>query len=178
MSVKDLPNQHRRILEPPSIDWLKTQLSYDPETGELRWLVMNQGRRSKVGSNNPDGYVYVGVTVEGVCHFMKRSRLAFALTVGRWPTIIDHINGDRTDDRWCNLREVNGSENQKNRRLETDNTWGIHGLVRRPSGKWEAAIRHSGAYLYLGRYSDFFEAVCARKSAELKYGFHENHGRS
>ena len=43
--------------------------------------------------------------------------------------------------------------------------------------KWAAAIYVNGKLIYLGGYKKIFDAACARKSAERKYGFHLNHGR-
>ncbi len=89
---------------------------------------------------------------------------------------IDHINGDRYDNSPSNLRLVSQQENNKNKAVYRNNTAGITGLTL-DRGKWKAQVKVSGKLLNLGRYADWFEAVCARMSANNLYGFHENHGR-
>lgn len=89
---------------------------------------------------------------------------------------IDHINGIRTDNRIENLRLVTNHENRKNQKLRVDNKSGYNGIGRR-KGSWEARIRVNGETLYIGRFKDVEDALLARKNAEIKYGFHPNHGR-
>lgn len=179
MSVKDLPQQHSRKKEPPPIEWLKTQLSYDPETGDFSWLCKKQGRGlGKAGHLDKDGYFRTAMRYNNQKHDLQLARVAFALMVGRWPICIDHINGNRTDNRWFNIREVSQAENSKNQKVYKNNTSGVPGVRWiKDKNKWGSRIRHAGKVHSLGHYQCFFEAVCAKKSAELRYGFHENHGR-
>lgn len=69
--------------------------------------------------------------------------------------IVDHINGDKLDNRRCNLRVCTNAENSKNQRLSVNNTSGFKG-VRRNSvcGKWEAIIKNNGEQRYLGMFDD------------------------
>jgi hypothetical protein len=98
---------------------------------------------------------------------------------GEWPNHeIDHINGDSLDNRICNLRDVTSQGNNRNMSLAKTNTSGVCGVrYKKDRSKWVALITLNNRQTHLGYYQDFFEAVCARKSAERKYGFHENHGR-
>lgn len=67
--------------------------------------------------------------------------------------------------------------NSRNMRLFSTNKTGITGVYWYKKGlKWQVRIRVDGYLHHLGYYHDFFEACCARKSAEIKYGFHKNHG--
>lgn len=98
---------------------------------------------------------------------------------GSWPKEqIDHINHVRSDNRWINLREATNQENCKNRSISIRNKSGVVG-VRWTKGKtkWAAYIHVNSKDKYLGFFFDKFEAICARKSAENKHGFHANHGR-
>lgn len=89
---------------------------------------------------------------------------------------IDHINGVRGDNTLTNLRLVTKRENQQNAKINTRNTSGALG-VGLNRGKWCARICTPEGRKTLGRYDDWFEAVCARMSANNRYGYHENHGR-
>jgi len=171
--------QHRRKKEPPPIEWLREQLAYDPETGKFKWKVTKPQRSDPIGCRRKTtGYLTIGVKYEGEAHRLFASRLAFALMEGRWPNIMDHINGDKSDDRWCNLREVTNAENMRNRPKNKNNKSGVTGVRwYKGSMKWRAEIRVEGKSLYLGSYDTKEEAIAARKEAEKLFGFHENHGR-
>jgi hypothetical protein len=98
---------------------------------------------------------------------------------GEWPEknlVIDHINGDEKDNRIQNLRLVTHSENNKNSSRPKSNTSGVIG-VHKKRGKWIAQIQENYKKITVGSFDSFEDAVKARKEAELKYGFHENHGR-
>lgn len=105
-------------------------------------------------------------------------RVLWLLHTKRWPKNIDHINGDRADNRLVNLRSVSHAENMKNRwqsKRNTSGVTGVHWLAK--NRKWAATIGTEGQLVYLGCFTDIADAVTARKAAEAKYGFHENHGR-
>lgn len=162
----------------PSIEWLRENLRYDPETGELWWIKPKQKRtlcKPAGYLNNQDGYYRVRVSYNIL---LKRSRVAFALMEGRWPNCIDHINGNSYDDRWGNLREVTQKENLRNQKIRSDNTSGVVGVCWDTSSKkWRAYIKVNGKLKHLGFYDTIEEAIAVRKAAEAQYGFHENHGR-
>jgi len=106
-------------------------------------------------------------------------RVAWLLVHGYWPYEIDHVNGIKMDNRLCNLRAVSSSENSRNKPRQSNNLSGITGVRFCTKRKrWVSQIKFQGRVEFLGRYRDLFNAVCARKSAEVKYGFHENHGRT
>ena len=106
-------------------------------------------------------------------------RLAFLYMTGLMPkNHVDHINGVRGDNRWVNIRDVTPQENQKNVGLQKNNTSGIVGVRwNKNSKKWVATIKHNYKDIYLGQFDNVSDATSARKLAEVKYGFHENHGR-
>ena len=83
---------------------------YDPETGLLHWL---EAARKPVGPTASRYYVSVGF--EGRSY--KAHRLAWLLTFGEWPKDeIDHIDGDRSNNRLGNLRDVPHKVNQMNQK--------------------------------------------------------------
>lgn len=122
------------------------------------------------------GYVIVGHGKK----LYQAHRLVWEMFNGPIPNglYIDHINGIRNDNRVENLRVVNKTTNAKNRRLPCNNKTGIQGVKQMPSDKFEATISNGGKRIYLGKFTDFFEACCARKSAESRNGYHRNHGKT
>lgn len=148
-------------------------LRYEPETGKLFWK--ERPSRSKVivgeraGCTAPDGYRVV--KVDGVIY--KEHRIAWLLMTGVLPTCdIDHVDRCRSNNRWNNLRLApnNAKDNLQNTKRPTNNTSGVKGVSwNKALCKWAASIKAGGKPVFLGYYFDFFEAVCARKSAELVY---------
>ena len=91
--------------------------------------------------------------------------------------LLDHINHNKLDNRLINLRVVSHSVNHKNTPLNRNNTSGITGVYfMTKRNKWMAGIKSNYKAINLGLFKDKFEAICARKSAEVKHKFHSNHG--
>lgn len=180
MSKKDLP----------SVELLRKLLRYDPETGELLWRSRDvslfkaehdcnawNARFAEKPAGGIDGNGYTLVRLLG-----RRSglhRIAWAIHHGAWPADqIDHINGDTADNRIVNLREVTNQENGKNQKMPCNNTSGVMGVHwYKPGAKWQARIMVDGKYISLGYFDSIEDAAAARAKAEIKYGFHTNHGR-
>ena len=150
---------------------------YDPATGRLYWK-KDIGRKIKAGSEA--GYTqtdrlaqYRRVQLHRRQYFVHR--LVWPLVFGRWPKDqIDHINHNGLDNRLSNLRDVTNQQNQYNTKLFKNNTSGVMGVRwYKRTQKWRAQINRT---VHLGYFSDFRDAVAARKVAERKYGYHKNHG--
>lgn len=107
----------------------------------------------------------------------KAHRLIWFYATGEWPDKIDHINGNREDNRLINLRDVSNQENSKNQKLRKTNTTGVMGVYLRKNGTFQASIYVNNRIKCLGTYKTLEKAAFVRKQAEIKYGFHENHGR-
>ena len=108
----------------------------------------------------------------------RAHRVIWLIQTGAWPADeIDHRNGKRSDNRWCNLRNATKGENQRNQRRRTDNSSGATGVRwHKRDGKWEARLQVDGAYRHLGRFDTKEEAVRAREKANSELGFTERHG--
>ena len=171
-------------------------LSYDKETGELRYseapieLFATQAAWKR-HSTFLAGKTAGSVLDNGVCRYLKiqyqrkhlqAHHVAWFIATGEhvqdgW--FIDHINGDGLDNRMCNLRLVSMQENMRNKRLYRNKTIGIFGVLpmRGNRVRYDVYIGGEEGQERVGIYEDFFEACCARKSAEIRHGYHANHGR-
>lgn len=108
----------------------------------------------------------------------RAHRMAWFMVHGYWPLEIDHINGNSLDNKISNLRDVSRQENNKNTMIRKDCISGVMGVKwRKQRSKWIAMIYVNGVAVQLKSTDDFFEAVCARKSAEKTYGFGQSHGK-
>jgi len=132
---------------------------YEPETGEI-YSRRSEWRGPLKGWQQNRGYVLLDVCGG---HYL-RSRLAFLLMHGRWPIAVDHVNRDRIDDRWSNLREVTPRENMRNR---SDS--GVSYLYRgkyRAQAKLPVGVFHTPVQCHVGRY-DFSEEA-ERANAQVQ----------
>lgn len=89
---------------------------------------------------------------------------------GSWPEAeIDHINRNRADNRFANLRPATSTEQKWNASLSKRNRSGVKGVCwATQAGKWQAAIRASGSRRLLGMFDRFEDAKAAREQAEIK----------
>lgn len=160
---------------------LKKLLHYDPETGVFMRLV-RRNQYAKIGDIAGwsqllnCGKKYRMIYIGNKTHY--EHRLAWLYVYGELPDYeIDHINGDGCDNKIKNLRHVSRLENRKNVKKQSNNTSGIVGVgIHKQSGLWRARISVNKLEKNLGFFNNIFDAVCARKNAEIKYGFHKNHG--
>ena len=156
---------------------LKEILRYNPDTGDFIWLC-------DMGTNKVKGLVagwetasgYIGIMIDSKQH--QAHRLAWLYVHGCFPEFdIDHINGNRSDNRIANIRAVNRLENMRNQKLRTTNKSG-HSGVRFCRGSWHANISVNYKRIHLGCFATKDEAILVRKNAETEHGFHPNHGRT
>lgn len=131
----------------------------------------------KIAGRPADGE-YISVAVDGV-HY-KAHRIVFAMANGRWPTlVIDHINGDRSDNRPENLRETTQKINSRNQKRRVRSSPLGHGIYVDPrTSLYVVAITDAGIKRHIGQYKDLREARIARAAAERALGYHSNHGRT
>jgi len=150
---------------------LKKSITYNPLTGEF---IRKTGKQISIKPDKTTGYLRIMVNRK---HYLAH-RLAWLYVYGYMPTIIDHIDGNKTNNKLSNLREVSSLENQRNLTLAKNNTSGVTGVsFSKSRNKWEAKIQVNGKTIHLGRFIELEDAIIARKQGELKYGFHKNHGK-
>lgn len=131
---------------------LKELLSYDAETGVFKWLVSRGGKPIGSRADNVSKLGYVRISVDYERH--NAHRLAFLYVHGKFPDgEVDHINGDRGDNRLINLRVVNRQQQCMNTAKRADNSSGFKGVAfHRGSGRWRARIKKNGKEISLGLY--------------------------
>lgn len=176
-------------------DLLRQLLRYEPETGKLFW------RERSVDSFKPTRvycakHLHARWTTKcagkecftrttrgykvGVVFRMTfyAHRVIFAIVHGYWPEHdVDHIDGDRSNNRIENLRAVTRTGNRRNSALMSTNKSGVNGVWwNKNLSKWVVQIG-AGKKVHLGCFSNFDDAVKRRKEAEVSLGFHPNHGR-
>ncbi len=112
---------------------LKEVMIYSPDTGIFtrRVKIGRYVAGSKAGSKDKAGYIQV--CVDGVIYFAHR--LAFLYMMNRWPeALIDHINTNRSDNSWLNLREATPTQNHRNKKVYKTSLTGIKGILKTKSG--------------------------------------------
>lgn len=153
-----------------TIEQIKAVLKYEPETGAFEWL-QNIGKKTKKGqkAGGKHGLGYVQIKYKK--NNYKAHRLAFAIQTGKWPIKdIDHINGQRDDNRWINLREASKRENLLNAKKPSTNKSGhknVHFVKK--ANRWRVAIRALNGQLIQRNYRSIEDAI--NKANELR-GIH------
>ena len=149
-------------------------LSYDPYSGIIIWKWREDKIRKvnmrlagkRAGSAHRDGYRSVGILGS---KYMAH-RIAWLIKTGSWPqNQIDHLNGQRDDNRWINIREATKVENRRNQTVPRSKSGvvGVHWDSRKD--KWRAQIKPEGKNIHLGLFDDLDDAIKTRKGAEKKY---------
>lgn len=165
------------ITTPPAPEWL-ARLRYDPITGQFRWACAAPG-------------IAVGKAAGSISHFgyhiiklgrqqYRAHRLAWLIVHGEWPQgEIDHINGDRTDNRMANLRAVDRAANSQNRWMaHRDNkSCGLLGATwNKQHKRWQAKIVARKVRHHLGYFETPEQAheayLTAKKRLHIDGGHH------
>jgi hypothetical protein len=177
-------------LELPTQEVLQQVLDYNPETGKLFWkprdlsLFKDNGRylassqmntfninfagKEALTAKHQDGYYYGNLFRRSVL----AHRVIWKFVTGEDAEYIDHIDGNRINNIFSNLRSVSMTANMQNKCIYKTNTSGHVGVYLKNS-KWIAQLgkKHVGSYLTKE------EAISARIKAQGDL-YHENHGRN
>lgn len=186
------------MLRTLDITLLRKLIEYNSETGKAIWLPRTPDMFTPKGQLKPESLCrsfnsrvsgspaldcldkksgYLCGNVFG--RRFQAHRAFWAIQYGEWPAgDIDHINGNRTDNRICNLRDVTHMENLRNSSIGVRNKSGVLGVYwGKDRNMWRAEISVDGERIKLGSFETLEDAVDARKEAEKFYGFHKNHGK-
>lgn len=146
-------------------------LAYDPETGVFSWRASRRGVRSGICGRVSKAHGYHEICVDA--RLYRAQRLAFLLMVGEFPAAdldVDHINGNKADNRWANLRLATRAQNATNAKQRAHSASPVHGVTWDAArGKWRAQIRVDGRKINLGRYDDIEAARRAYVAASTRH---------
>jgi hypothetical protein len=155
-------------------DTITAALLYDSETGRLFWRANGRAGR-EAGHIDADGYRVIRLS--GRLH--RAHRLIWVLAHNEAPPpIIDHVNGNRTDNRPENLRAATHQQNMVNRGPARKNVLRMKG-VRQRGARWLSQITHNRRAVFLGSYPTAEEAGAAYAAASRRlHGEFANLGNS
>lgn len=176
----------------PSQEVLRQLLRYEPETGKLFWQPRHPSQLKQTGQNSAEHRAAMfnrnfAHTEAFTCRNNKgyragminqtayvAHRVIWKMQTGSDPTAqIDHINGNREDNRWCNLREAEAWQNQGNRKKNACARYSQYRgvCVAKGTGLWTAAINLNGKQNHLGSFQSEEDAARAYDAAaHAKYG--------
>lgn len=134
---------------------------YEPETGTLYWLKQKPKvpKTLIAGSSHPDGSIKVGLS--GKRYRLHRIAWTY-MTKETPPVVIDHIDGDPSNNKWSNLRAATHVKNQGNLNVSPK------GFTKR-GNKFEVSIRMNKQKIYLGLYKTIEEASMVYQEAHKKW---------
>lgn len=144
-----------------------SRFAYDKDTGVFTWIVNRGAARAgkRAGSAHSEGYLTLCVGYKN----MYAHRIAWLLVYGSMPQPgfeIDHIDGNRANNRICNLRIVSRSQNNQNRANMVGVKW------NKINRNWRATIAVNGKRHEIGSFCSFVDAARARADAERLYFTH------
>jgi len=158
----------------PPLELVHKLLDYDPEKGSFYWKD-NRGRKGCMGKQAGSPHKgYVSIHINGKDYMAHR--LAWLICNGQDPGSkqIDHINGDKSDNRFANLRLATNSQNACNRSVSARNTSGFKGVsYSRKKQAWKADVRINGATQHLGYFAtpELAHMAYCKAAAELHGDF-------
>lgn len=139
---------------------------YDPDNGYFFWKI---SPKSGIQAGSRAGYFdgkYWRIGFKGSAY--KASRLAWLYTTGAWPADqIDHISGEKTDDRFSNLREATNAQNCLNRKVKASNKLGVKGVHKKRYG-FVAQVVIDGKYVLNKQFRTLEAAKAAYDAAAAK----------
>lgn len=148
-----------------SVEEIQENWTYDKETGLFYWKISGKGILKGKPTGHSDGRYIV---LQRRDAWVYAHRAAFVLVNGAWPTKdVDHINGDRLDNRFANLREASAAQNLRNRSVKSDSLTKVKGVTQdKRDGRFYAYIDFDGRRLSLGGFDNIADAADARIVAE------------
>lgn len=150
-------------------DFLKSILFYQPESGLFFWKVGSPQRKEGGIAGKVSSSGYINISIKNKMY--RAHRLAWVYMTGEQPPAsIDHINRDRSDNRWANLRKASVPENQWNIGKKSHNKSGVKGVHWSTRDKvWKAACRVNGVFHHVGSFRSLDAAAVAVQEFRAKH---------
>ena len=144
---------------------LQELLTYNPETGIFTWNIPKKCvKAGDIAGTQSDRYTKIGIDYK----VYSNHRLAWLYVYGYMPNVIDHINGNKKDNRLCNLREASSKQNSQNSKKPSNNTSGIKGIsFDKYHNKWRAELYANGKRVFIKYFNAFDDAITAIKEARI-----------
>ena len=174
----------------PSQALLHALLKYEPTTGKLFWKKRDISTFVSVRAANSWNTRYAGTEaftavdrngylIGAINNSLYRAaRIIYMMQYNKDPIQVDHLDGNRTNNRIQNLRSVSPETNSRNMKLFNNNTSGHAGVIWDAKRKlWCARISDKGRTINLGRFSSIDDAIAVRKQAEHALKYHPSHGK-
>lgn len=159
-------------------DRLKELFEYLPGSGDMVRIKAVPGTRIGDKASYIAHNGYMKLTIDRKSYPVHR--LAFLYMTGQYPESgvdVDHIDHNRANNKWSNIRLVSRQENMRNAKRSKANKSGYTGVGWcKQQSQWYASIMISGRHKKIGRFDSLIDAVAARIRANKLYGFHHNHG--
>ena len=161
------PENKRKKATMLTVERLREILDYDPESGAFAWKISTSNRApvgSSAGTDHGNGYRVIAI--DRCTHYAHH--LAWLFIYGEYPNQeMDHIDGNRANNKISNLRHGTHAQNMQNLSLRATNKSGMTGVSwLKNYGKWEAYITVNYKKINLGYYDDLQEAGAAYLNAK------------
>lgn len=142
---------------------------FDYQDGALvRKVTTNARAKAGTVSGSVNRGGYLRTQVAGKLYY--NHHLVWVMHRGSWPTALDHVNGDKADNRIENLRECTQAQNMQNVGKRKSNTTGVKGVTWRPTRNcFRARITVDGKEICVGHYLTLEEATKAVQEARTKH---------
>ena len=159
-----------KMIPLPPLEVLNELLKYDKDIGTFTWKVFrsNLAKAGDVADNlMPDGYVSLCINDRQY----RAHRIAYKMVYGHDPIgVMDHIDGNRANNKISNLRVATLNQNQWNSAVANHNTSGLKGVTwKKDTKKWAAQLQYNGKKIWLGVYDDKHDAHQAYMKAAAEY---------
>jgi|LakMenEpi03Aug12_release.lakeMendotaPanAssembly.Ray.scaffolds.fasta_scaffold710345_2 hypothetical protein len=158
----------------PSLQVLNELFRYEADTGSIFW----RAKRGKIRAGQPagtigeSGYLRIAFTINKKYCVFNAHRIIWYIATGQDPLgfQIDHIDGNRLNNRIANLRLASNADNQRNRGASPKNTSGYKGVsYHKQTGRWCSAIKYNNKQIWLGRFDcpELAHMAYCKAAAEL-----------
>jgi hypothetical protein len=149
---------------------------FEYRDGELFHRVSRGTKKagSKAGTLKPDSRIHVCVDKK----LYLLHRVIFAMHNGFWPEMVDHIDGNWSNNKIENLRAATHAQNAWNAKSRKDNVVGIKNITYRKDGMYHIRIQANKTRVYLGAYQNVGDAqraaINARNNLHKEFARHGN----